>query len=101
MRLLADQAAIAIRNAELFESTQRQIQELKLLYSLALSGAEATDEDDLIEHATELIGNTLYPDNFGVLLLTMTQETHYRCTSLINAKFGGLDSVHAFPLGRV
>jgi len=75
LRLLADQAAIAIRNAELFESTQRQLQELKLLYSLALSGAEATDEDYLIRHATERIGQTLYPDNFGVLLLNDTGDT--------------------------
>lgn len=74
LRLLADQAAIAIRNAELFESTQRQLQELKLLYSLALSGAEATDEEQLIKHATELIGQTLYPDNFGVLLLNDTHD---------------------------
>ncbi|MDF1514308.1 MAG: GAF domain-containing protein, partial [Anaerolineae bacterium] len=69
LRLLADQAAIAIRNAELFESTQRQIQELKLLYHLALSGAETTDEDKLVSKVTELIGESLYPDNFGILLL--------------------------------
>jgi GAF domain-containing protein len=74
LRLLADQAAIAIRNAELFESTQRQLQELRLLYNLALSGAEATDEDVLIKHATDSIGDTLYPDNFGVLLFNETGD---------------------------
>jgi GAF domain-containing protein len=97
LRLLADQAAIAIRNAELFESTQRQLKELKLLYSLALSGAEATDENDLIEHATKHIGQTLYPDNFGVLLLNETEDMLYLHESYRCQKEGLHE--HNIPLG--
>ncbi len=73
LELLADQAAIAIRNAELFEATQRQVQELSVLRAVAMAGAEATDEDALIARATELIGAAFYPDNFGVLLLDNAQ----------------------------
>jgi signal transduction histidine kinase len=69
LELLGDQAAIAIRNAELFEAAQQRLQELTVLHAVATAGAESTDEDTLIERATDLIGATLYPDNFGVMLL--------------------------------
>ena len=72
--LLADQAAIAIRNAELFESTQRRLQELILLNKVAVSAARTTDENTLIAHVTDLIGETLYPDSFGVLLIDEAAE---------------------------
>jgi signal transduction histidine kinase/putative methionine-R-sulfoxide reductase with GAF domain len=98
LRLLADQAAIAIRNAELFESTQRQLQELKLLYNLARSGAEATDENVIIQHATESIGKTLFPDNCGVLLLDETGESLYLHRSYKTIKPGLHDNI--IPLGE-
>ncbi len=69
LELLGDQAAIAIRNAELFEAAQRRLQELTVVHAVATAGAESTDEDELIERATDLIGATLYPDNFGIILL--------------------------------
>ncbi|HOU15524.1 MAG TPA: GAF domain-containing protein [Anaerolineae bacterium] len=68
LELLGDQAAIAIRNAELFEAAQRRLQELTVVYAVATAGVESTGEDELIERATDLIGATLYPDNFGILL---------------------------------
>jgi signal transduction histidine kinase len=69
LQTLADQLAIAIENARLFEATRRQVEELTILHSVATAGAEATSQDALIERATQLIGETLYPDHFGVLLL--------------------------------
>ncbi len=69
LELLGDQAGIAIRNAELFEAAQRRLEELTVLHAVATAGAESTDEDTLIERATDLIGETLYPDQFGILLL--------------------------------
>ena len=69
LELLADQAAVAIRNAELFEAAQRQLQELSLLHAVSTAGAAVTDEDVLITQATDLIGEALYPDSFGMLLL--------------------------------
>ena len=48
---------------------KRQLDELAVLHKLALVGAEANSEDSLIEQTTQVIGSTLYPDNFGVLLL--------------------------------
>ncbi|MCW5876592.1 MAG: GAF domain-containing protein [Anaerolineales bacterium] len=66
---LCHQAAVAMENARLFESSNRQIQELSILYQVATAASEATHEDELIERATGLIRENLYPDNFGVIML--------------------------------
>lgn len=65
---------------------QRQLEELAVLHSASLAASSALDVDKLIEQVTNVIGETLYPDNFGVLLLdgfTNTLKPHpsYRGTS--------------------
>lgn len=96
LELLGDQAAIAIRNAELFEAARRRLEELTVLHAVATAGAESTDEDMLIERATDLIGETLYPDQFGILLLkddTLHLHNSYR----------GIESalkLQTIPLGK-
>ncbi|MBN1890250.1 MAG: GAF domain-containing protein [Thermoflexales bacterium] len=83
LEMFAAQAAVAIKNARLVHSLQaseiergrteealrRQLKELMALHAIATAGAEASDEDSLIERATHMIGETLRPDSFGVLLL--------------------------------
>jgi GAF domain-containing protein len=71
-RLLSDQAAAAIQNAWLYETARRQLKELAVLHQVAVAGSEATDEDTLIERATRIIGEELFPDSFGVLLVDPT-----------------------------
>ncbi len=53
---------------------RRQLEELKVLHAVAVAAAEATHEDTLLEEATRLIGETLYPDNFGFLLIDVENE---------------------------
>jgi diguanylate cyclase (GGDEF)-like protein len=65
----AGHAALALQNARLFEDTRRQVKELTVLQAVAAAGAEATDEDTLIERVTRVIGEMLYSDNCGVILL--------------------------------
>lgn len=48
---------------------QRQVRELTALHAVAVAGADASNEDALIERANQIVGHLLYPDNFGVLLL--------------------------------
>ncbi len=48
---------------------RRQLEELTVLHAVAIAGTEATGEDTLIERITQIIGETFFPDNFGVLLL--------------------------------
>ncbi|HLF88117.1 MAG TPA: GAF domain-containing protein [Anaerolineales bacterium] len=76
LQILADQLAIAVDNARLnqmaiqrLDETVRQVGELAVLYAVAQAGAESTSEDELIERVTQVIGDTLYPDNFGILLV--------------------------------
>ena len=59
-----------IAESEQGEATlRRQLEELRILHAIATAGAEATNVDSLIERAVQIIGNTFYPDNFGILLL--------------------------------
>lgn len=51
------------------ETLIRRIEELTVLYDISRICAEAKNEDDLIEKATRIIGDTLYPINFGFLFL--------------------------------
>ncbi len=52
------------------DSRERQLKELSVLNALAVAGTRARNEDELIEQVTEIIGQTLYPDTIGVLLVT-------------------------------
>jgi len=69
VRLFAAQAAVAIQNAELFDSTRRQLAELTILHFVVLAAAHIDREDDLIKQATTIIGENLFPDYCGVLLV--------------------------------
>jgi GAF domain-containing protein len=94
LRLLGEQAAAAIENARLFEATRRQLEELSVLHAVATAGAESTSVDRLIERATEMIGNTLKADHFGVMLLDesgLVLEPH--------ASYRGLPDV-SVPIGQ-
>ena len=74
LSIFAGQVGLAMGKAKLYSATHRQVDELSALHALALAGAESRNEDDLIERATQIIGQSLYPDNFGVLLLDDTQQ---------------------------
>lgn len=71
---LCQQAAVAIENARLFEATRRQVQELSILHQVSTAATEAKTVDEIIERATQLIRENLYPDNFGVMLLEKSSE---------------------------
>lgn len=88
LQTMADQLAVAIENARLFEATSRQLDELIALHGVSLATASASTEDELIARATNLISETLYPDIFGVLLLnrrlTITPATGIQNLSVTN-----------------
>ena len=77
------------KEKETEEALQRQLEELSVLHSASLAASSALDVDKLIEQVTNVIGETLYPDNFGILLLdeltnTLTPHPSYRGTSREN-----------------
>jgi signal transduction histidine kinase/putative methionine-R-sulfoxide reductase with GAF domain len=69
LQTLADQIGSAFEAAHLLDATRRQIQELIVLQKVATAGAEAASEHILIDTATRVIGSTLSPDNYGIILL--------------------------------
>jgi two-component system, NtrC family, sensor histidine kinase KinB len=68
LRGLANQGALALENAQLFQATQRQVEELSLLNAVVVAGADAVREDELLERVTTVMGS-FYPDNLGILML--------------------------------
>lgn len=52
--------------------TERQVEELRVLHTIATASSEATDEDAFISRAVAAI-NTFYSQNVGILLLDETE----------------------------
>lgn len=74
------------------DDLQKQLKELTVLHSVALAESIAKNIDELIQRVTDIIGDALYPDNCGVLLLNETRDklkphSSYRGTSRENLAF--------------
>ncbi|HSM58006.1 MAG TPA: GAF domain-containing protein [Candidatus Sulfomarinibacteraceae bacterium] len=65
----ANQAAVAIENARLYEETRQRANELEIVYQVAVSTATVVDIDRLIGETTAFIAERIYPDVFGFILL--------------------------------
>ena len=75
LNTIAGTLATAIEQLRLMETSQHHLQELTILNSVSLASTRASSLDELIEQITQIIGESLYPDNFGVLLLDKTGTT--------------------------
>lgn len=69
LQILADQLAVAIETTRLFEAAQRQLRELTTLHAVSTASIEASNEDELIERVTHIIGDTFHPKSFGLILV--------------------------------
>ncbi len=69
LNAVAGTMATAIEQLRLFKTSQRRLQELTILNAVGQASTDATSVDELIEKVTQIIGETIYPDNFGVLLM--------------------------------
>ncbi|MFZ5821884.1 MAG: GAF domain-containing protein [Chloroflexota bacterium] len=61
-------AEVALRKSEAM--LRRQVEELTILHHVAAAVSTAQSVDELIERVTGIIGDSLYPDNCGVELVT-------------------------------
>lgn len=97
LQTMADQLAVAIANARLFEATRSQLEELRVLNAVTNAGAIATSEDELLSRVTDLIAEIFSPDNFGVLLLDKSRNA-----LRAHPSYRGLSDIPtmALPLGK-
>lgn len=75
MRLLgvfSAQASFVLQNVQLFDSVRRRNEELSVLNAITSVATGAYNEDELIEFVTRMIGEKLYPDNFGIMMVNDT-----------------------------
>ncbi len=51
------------------QEMERQLQEITLLHDITNAGTQAKNLDDFIERTTQLLADTLFTDNFGIMLV--------------------------------
>ena len=57
------------------ETLKRKLQEITALHGIALASAQSSNVDELIEKTTQLLGDTLFPDNFGIYVIGDDEQT--------------------------
>jgi diguanylate cyclase (GGDEF)-like protein len=75
--IASDQVALVLSKLQLLEDERKQLRQLTALHDVALTSIQVENEDQLIERVTEIIGNNLFPDNFGIMLLNEQEEFLY------------------------
>ncbi|MEX1070988.1 MAG: GAF domain-containing protein [Anaerolineales bacterium] len=86
--VLVNQIGTVIDNKRLLDSASRHLDELIALHAIAAAGTEAESEDEFLRRATQVVGKSLFPTNFGVLLLDDKQGllTHHSSYTESRAK---------------
>jgi diguanylate cyclase (GGDEF)-like protein len=67
--LTAEQVALVLAKSLLLEEERKRVKQLTALHDISLISIEVDNEDELINRVTDIIGQNLFPDNFGILLL--------------------------------
>jgi diguanylate cyclase (GGDEF)-like protein len=94
--ILTRQVAAVIQNARLLSAERTRAEQLAVLHAVATAATESANEDQLIEHVTLTIGQCLYSDNFGILLLDDATSELYLHSSYRIESHEGLARV---PMG--
>lgn len=96
MEIFAGQVAVVVQNSALLASERRRAHELAVLHAVAAAAAEASDEDELLERASELVGEGLNMDHFAVFLLDGEKQELYLHSS---CRIGTRETLVRIPLG--
>ena len=70
----AEQVAIVLAKSLLLEEERNRVKQLTALHDISLISIEVDNEDELINRVTDVIGQNLFTDNFGILLLDEKSE---------------------------
>jgi diguanylate cyclase (GGDEF)-like protein len=76
-QITSEQVALLLSKLQLLEEERKQVRRLTALHDVALTSIQAENEDQLIERVTEIIGNNLFTDNFGMMLLNEQERYLY------------------------
>ena len=96
LKVFSQQATVVLQNVHLLFTERTLAEKLAVLYAIADATTQAANEDQLIEHVTLIIGQRLYSDSFGILLLDETTKELYLHSSYRIGSHEGLSHV---PLG--
>jgi predicted nucleic acid-binding protein len=69
LEVFSGQVTVVLQNIHLLSTERTLAEKLGVLYAIADATTQAANEDQLIEHVTLIIGQRLYSDSFGILLL--------------------------------
>lgn len=105
---LANQAAVAIHNAMLFEKTERQVRELSAMHDMSLSFTSTLDYQEVINVVAYRVG-TLIGAQFASVLLPDKQNRYLKIVASHNLSREYVSSVNndrpipvgCGPIGRV
>ena len=67
--IIAEQVALVLFKSQVLEEERKQFRQLTALHDVALTSIEVDDEDELIVRVTDIIGQNLFLDNFGIMLM--------------------------------
>ncbi len=73
--IVSQHIALVLAKMQLLEDARKQIKQLTVLHKVSLLSTQAESEDHLIEQVTDIIGESLFPDNFGIMLLDEKSQT--------------------------
>jgi PAS domain S-box-containing protein len=82
---------------------RRQLLEVTALHGIASAGTEATSIDELIQKTTEILQQTLYTDNFGILVYDAQKNTlkpHFSYIGLNENRKASEESIKTGITGR-
>ena len=89
LEILGRQVSVIMQNIQLFLTERTMAGQMSVLYSIAEAATQAGDEDQLIEQVTQIIGQKLYSDSFGILLLDeKTNELYLHSSYRVGANEG-------------
>jgi diguanylate cyclase (GGDEF)-like protein len=95
----AQQSAMALLKSQLLEEAQRRIEQLTVLHEVATVSTQVSTIDQLIACTTTIIGENLFPDNFGVLLM-MEEQGILRPHPSYQFKFDHALQLQDIPVGQ-
>jgi diguanylate cyclase (GGDEF)-like protein len=96
LEVFSGQVTVVLQNIHLLSTERMLAEKLGVLYAIADATTQAANEDQLIEHVTYIIGERLYSDSFGILLLDDLANELYLHSSY---RIGSHEGLNHVPLG--